>query len=423
MKQKSVLEKNPIKTILIIIFTGLLIIDVVAANLYKLYFGHVFHDRRQHQFQRIEKTYRIKSDIYHHDLAKNVYVKNAIWGDREYAIATDSLGFKTDRSKDTPMISENYRIIFIGDSFTEGIGLPYSETFVGRIAGMLSEKNIEVLNAAVSSYSPTIYYKKIKYLLEIGLKFNELVVFIDISDISDEAINYKMPPDAALKIRQPATHETLENYEKLGDPKTLETDKEPGTNERSNALEMSTGGLREMIKNNTMMTHFILRRVEDYVYNALNRDTRAIKITATNLPASMWTIDENNYKEYGDDGLKIAEFAMNQLYKLLKKNQLRLTIAVYPWPDQIVNHDLDSIQVKFWRKWAREKQVGFLNYFPCFIEESSGHRCISFSTLKKYFIAGDVHWNETGHQLIADEFMSFYSSKDCHCAESHHWKL
>ena len=47
-----------------------------------------------------------------------------------------------------------------------------------------------MLNAGVSSYSPSIYYYKTKFFIEQGLKFSHLIVFIDISDIEDESNVY-----------------------------------------------------------------------------------------------------------------------------------------------------------------------------------------------------------------------------------------
>ena len=82
--------------------------------------------------------------------------------------------------------------MFIGDSVTEGIFLNYEDTFVGLIDKYFEKKNIQVLNAGVATYSPSIYFAKINYFLEQGLKFDELVVFIDISDIVDEAIWYDL---------------------------------------------------------------------------------------------------------------------------------------------------------------------------------------------------------------------------------------
>ena len=80
----------------------------------------------------------------------------------------------------------------IGDSFTEGVGIEFKNTFAGILQQRLAQNDIEVLNAAVSSYSPIIYFRKTQYLLETaGLEFEHLIVFIDLSDMEDEAKGYK----------------------------------------------------------------------------------------------------------------------------------------------------------------------------------------------------------------------------------------
>lgn len=411
MKTNNIFEQNPKKTIIIITFSALLIIDITAANLYKIYFGTFFYKKEP----LIEKTYRVASDIYDHDLARNIYLENAIWGYKKYTVATDSLGFKSENPKNTPMASKKFRIVFIGDSFTEGIGIRYQDTFVGRIADFLLERNIEVLNAAVASYSPIIYYRKIKYFLDRRLKFNELIVFIDISDIQDEAIYYKMSPN-----------NTVQNN--IGEIEAKENRNEWNKASMSKKIWIT-------IQRNSIVTYSIvkkikgsIKKIKDFIKdpifdrNAKNKDPRFQRLNNERnifqillYKRSMWTIDESIFKEYEDKGLKKSEFYMNQLYHLLKQNNIALTIAVYPWPTQIVNNDLNSIQVKYWRKWAQQKKVNFLNYFPCFINQPLQKQASGFDTLKKYFIDGDAHWNEKGHQLIASEFISFYSRQNGKC--------
>ena len=387
MKTSNIFEQNPNKTIVAIVLIALLIIDITAANLYKLFLGYEFYERNKikiERSQRIEKEYRIASDIYHHDLAKNIYFENGKWGGKNYTVATDSLGFKSEKPKDTPMISKKNRIVFIGDSFTEGIGLQHKDTFVGRIADILSERNIEVLNAAVASYSPIIYYRKIKHFLDRGLKFDELVVFIDISDIEDEALKYEMS--------------------------------------QSNTVKSKTNKVKNTIRNNSIITNLLVQTKNAVFYKKGITDKKKYYKNRSadknlNLRRAMWTIEESIFKDYGDVGLKKAEYYMNQLYHLLKLNNVALTIAVYPWPDQIINNDLNSIQVKYWMKWALQKQVNFLNYFPCFINQSLQKQSSNLIAIEKYFTDGDVHWNEEGHKLIASEFISFYNRQNCECAE------
>lgn len=86
------------------------------------------------------------------------------------------------------LTSPQRRVLLIGDSFTEGVGFEFSETFAGIAAESFAGRGVEVFNAAVVSYSPAIYYSKVRYLIEeVGLDLDAVVVFIDISDIADEA--------------------------------------------------------------------------------------------------------------------------------------------------------------------------------------------------------------------------------------------
>ena len=91
-----------------------------------------------------------------------------------------------------PLKSDSRRILLIGNSFAEGIGMNFEDTFAGQLyrAGQERSEKIEFLNAGVVSYSPSIYYKKIKHLIESGLQFDEVVLFSDTSDVTDEATSY-----------------------------------------------------------------------------------------------------------------------------------------------------------------------------------------------------------------------------------------
>ena len=53
------------------------------------------------------------------------------------------------------------------------------------------ESKLKIANLAASSYSPIIYFFKTKELLNDGISFEHLIVFIDISDVQDEAEIYK----------------------------------------------------------------------------------------------------------------------------------------------------------------------------------------------------------------------------------------
>ena len=174
-------ERHPKKTLIFLIALVFIALDLMLAPFFA------------------ERIPNIKSVYYHHDLVAN-YRGEIAWGPYKYQINTNSLGFKDNKNRTVSKVSEKYRILFIGDSFTEGVRFSYDDTFVGMIAKQLENSAYEVLNAGVSSYSPKLYYLKVKYLIEkLGLQVDEIFVYIDISDISDE-IEYEtfIPSDSRL---------------------------------------------------------------------------------------------------------------------------------------------------------------------------------------------------------------------------------
>src|SRR3989338_2577369 len=159
-------EKHRTLTLCILVFLTIILADFTAAHLF------------------LTPTAMGPSASSHHDLARN-YHGTEFWG-VTYPFFTNNLSFSDSVVRTVSLGTSTPRLVFIGDSFTEGLGVPWKQTFVGRIEEALAPQGIEVLNAAVASYSPLLYYNKIRYWIERGLKFDELVVFIDISDVRDE---------------------------------------------------------------------------------------------------------------------------------------------------------------------------------------------------------------------------------------------
>ncbi len=60
------------------------------------------------------------------------------------------------------------------------------------------KKKTSVANLGVTSYSPSIYLSKIKFLLENNYKFKNIVVFIDVSDLYDDNVFYLKNSDLSV---------------------------------------------------------------------------------------------------------------------------------------------------------------------------------------------------------------------------------
>ncbi|MCA9472612.1 MAG: hypothetical protein MRJ96_00820 [Nitrospirales bacterium] len=357
-------ERYP-KTILALVMVGLtLIADFVLTGIYHIQkYGtiHKYAERR---------ALRESSPVFHHTLKANGEQREQKWGNLSSPFYTNSLGFKDKRVGQVQLKTDNYRILFIGDSFTEGIGIAYEKTFVGIVDHALSLDKIEVLNAGVSSYSPTIYFKKVECLLEtVGLDFDHLVVFLDISDIEDEVKRYDMQDGRVVGLESQTSRLKEFVYEYTGLLKNIWT---------------------VVVKIQTALdpTHEDLRTETERRYGI-------------NQQKSLWTVDERLFREYGERGLEKVRRMMERLYRLLQDHQIGMTLAVYPWPDQIVHNDLYSRQVIVWQAWARERSVNFLNLFPLFISRDGEAKQV----IERYFIEGDVHWNEDGHRVVAQALL------------------
>jgi len=373
--QKNVFERHPKKILIAVVLVLIPLTDILFTYCTKAIFSYSHKDHN---------NFRTKLDIFHHGFKPGMAQPRALWGPLVYPVYTNSLGFIDASPRVVPLRTDRYRILLMGDSYMEGVGVPYPQTFAGLVQEALEPNGIEVLNAGVASYCPVIYYAKTKHLMEeAGLGFDEVVLFLDIGDIQNE-----------LEL-------TLDHQSwVIDDVKTKNT---LSRNPREPVNQPRLFGLVEFIRNHTTLFRFLGRTVKRWLHGS----GTGYDLNSFN---SMWTIDPEIFEEIGRPGLQRARENMTRLSHLLKEKQIPLTLAVYPYPDQIVHRDLESIQVIFWKDWASEHEIDFLNLFPYFIHSED-----PFDVLDRYFINGlgysDAHWNVEGHRLVAGVFLDFLRSK------------
>jgi len=384
--ESSWFERHPVATLLPVMAVLAIGLDLAAGTVYGLLAGHSFFERPQvkamEAYESEQALYRTSSPTYGHDLLPMVSVDDVSWGGTLYDIRTNSLGFKDREPREVPLESTRRRLLFIGDSFTEGVGYPYEQTFVGIVDSVLALEGTEVLNAAVSSYSPLIYWRKVVYWVgERGLDVDEVVVYVDISDASNDAELYSLAPDG-----------TVQHADSPPDPDALVESRPPGSGR--------LGWLKDALKYNTVVIAALAQFKQGVA------PAPAVDNFPLDRHLSRWTIDEATYQQYGQEGERRMAAHMDSLHAFLSSRGIPMIVAVYPWPDQIAAGDLDSRQVRLWRDWSAARGARFVDHFPDFVRGETPDERIG--VLRRYYIGGDYHWNAAGHRLVAQGFLRAY---------------
>lgn len=332
---------------------------------------------------------------YHHDIPPN-YSGHKQWGEVVYPFFSNSLGFADHAVREIPLTSSGQRILLMGDSFTEGVGQSFGDTFAGILGARLESHGMEILNAGVIHYSPKLYYLKTKYLLEkVGLKIDKIIVFIDISDIQDE-IFFEMfepydgmiqPEDSLLQKSKAFLRRYSLSYfalqkivSNLRPDHTLVGSAGSSTDlylKWQDRLQMEAVNWREVTADSPLYT-------EEFMQNYQTEKDN-------------WTLSSDIFKRWGARGLALAAEHMDRLHQLCNRYDVSLTVVVYPWPQQIFERDVDSLQQRYWKDFCAKRGIDFIDLFPLFINDSP-----AVEIYESYFILNDVHWNGSGHRLVAD---------------------
>jgi len=324
--------------------------------------------------QEQERVARIYDPVFDHGFAAN-FDGYDVWGEARYRLITDSLGFKDASTREVPLKPASRRILLIGDSFAEGIGQPFENTFAGLLAqeGGRRPEKVEFLNAGVASYSPSIYYRKIKYLLDKGLAFDEVVLFSDSSDVEDEASSY-FCIDEDLKYRKYCT--------------------------------TPPGSVPEpAIKRDFFIDHFAVTNrlrvtIKRWIQTRLGNKRHAINDDHNRIGWTTANPDPARYRPLGvDGGIARSIENMTKLADLLASRNIPLTIVVYPWAQQIAQNDRDSRQVRLWRDFCPGHCKAFINLFPVFFAASDADK----DWYEHLYILGDDHFSAEGNRMMFEE--------------------
>ena len=140
------------------------------------------------------------------------------------------------------------RVLLLGDSFTEGVGVEAADAFPARLQELVDhagvQKRWEVINAGEASYSPILEYLLLK---RVGLDLQpDLVILnLDLSDMYDD-INYTK----------------LAVFDASGDPIAVRPEPE---RKRGPWYVETAYTIKDFVKENTRAWNFLRRHITSFV--------------------------------------------------------------------------------------------------------------------------------------------------------------
>jgi len=304
------------------------------------------------------------------------------WGQERYALNINSQGFRDEQVRQVPLADPRPRILMLGDSFTESMG-PWNTSFVGRLAARFPQ--YEILNGGVGGYSPSNYLNTERIAVKSGLDFDEAIVFIDISDVQDEAaLVSDIDSSGAVALARHQYH-----------------------------YQTWYSNLRKFVSKYLVLTNYVWEFAERIlVGSGYYHLDHGFNGNIFDLERSGWTyrkVVEDQPFELGfaplgvEAGIAKEKRKMDLLYADLANRNIPISVVVYPWPAQLIYDKVDSREVQIWREWCQGKCKRFVTIFPEFF--AAKEQCPKLQPGCWYlrnWTFGDIHLNANGNAIVAD---------------------
>ena len=325
------------------------------------------------------RNYSLKSIKFHHSTAPEINV-NELWGNKKYKIKTNELAMRISEKEDFKIDRKKKYIGFIGDSFVYGSGIDYKDHFISK----LKNKNFNYLNLGYVSYSPSIYFKRLNHLIKNEkILFEKIFLFIDHSDIQDEAQFYREDVNGNI-------------VRKWIDDK-----------------EVKFKNRKYKIKNYLKQNSFIFKIYENISAPKISKKSqKCLNNNQEDINYKKY-LDKNRFgygylsniqsKEWVKEGIDNSIKYLNKIKIISKKNSFDLIIVNYPSALEVIDNirSEDSKHFNFLKNWSLENNINFIDTRSYFIKENNQNNYLL------NFIECDVHWNKNGQQIISQNINKY----------------
>jgi len=325
---------------------------------------------------------RVAHPVYDHSLRPNTS-----WTDRygyyEAAYFSNSLGFRDGRIREVSLSSDHPRVVLIGDSFTDGVGIPWEETFAGRLEKSLAPDGIEVLNAGCNSYTPILARIKLRHwIADRGLRVDRVVLFLDFSDVKDELF-YEEDEQGRARLIPYGPFASSSGW---------------GTK-----VEEWSEFSENWVEPNFVILGALSRNLKLWVRKKTRKELGRRGLFTNQAPPRwilQWEEYEGPEKPVVEAGIRKLKENIGGLSSFLKSRGIAFTLVVYPYPFHVVEEKPNRATQRIWSAWCAENGVDFIDLFPEFVVPGKGAEFMD-----KYYLRDDCHWNAAGHERVVEALL------------------
>ena len=294
-------------------------------------------------------------------------------------IFTDEFGFRTMDSAEKEF--KEKKIFLLGDSFTFGVGLEYEDTFSGLLE--INQSDYRFFNFAVPSYSPTVYSYKLKKILEKKIIPDKVILFLDITDIHDEAGRWTF--NRNINKPELITNEVFNKNKK----DNFKHRNFKITTQLASILNLNLRILRSELRNifqektetnltmNTFQGQFIFKNEKD-------------------LDSNFWS--EGMINKGSNNIVK----NIDTISKILKKNNSDFYLVIYPWAETLVYGQDFFNWSEFGKKLCSNEKCKFIDTLQVFEQYKINNK----NWMTDLYFPNDIHFTKLGSEIIFNELIS-----------------
>ncbi len=290
---------------------------------------------------------------------------------------TDNLGLRT--GKKTVKSTNNKNILIFGDSMTFGVGLEYENTYAGLIDKEM--KSYNVYNFGVGSYAPSVHLYKLKKALSNNITPHKILLFLDLSDVIDEASRWVDDTDGIPKRPEGKPH-----WARDGD-------------KRKKFLEKNFKLSQEL----AALVRYNLRNLRSQAKNIVNENQKNLKIKMSIQGQYTYTklndLDKRFWKNNDFlKGLKKIEKKIDEISEIADKNNAEFYLIIYPWAETLYKGEKAFSWSNYGKKLCDRNRCNLINAIPKFNKYKKTNK----NWVHELYFLNDEHLNKGGAKLLAE---------------------